>query len=197
MVRQSQTDDLCELQDVKDYLFRGGGNQTVADDNLLTRLITAASEWIRQETSRNYAAGNYTETRSGQGGRILFLRNPPANAVSSLYIDGAEIPARNNSVTAYGQNGYTFGDDKIVLTGYSFNRGIDNIQITYSIGNNTTFPDIEQVCVEMVSLTYREIDRLGHASKVLGGEQVSFDLKALSNRSRETLDHYKSPIPKI
>lgn len=197
MVRQSQTNDLCELQDVKDYLFRGGGNQTATDDNLLQRLITAASEWIRQETSRNFTAGNYTEIRSGAGGRILFFRNPPANSVSSLYVDGNSIPARNANVTAYGENGYIFDENKILLTGYTFNRGVMNVQMTYGMSNNTTFPDLEEVCVEMTALTYREIDRLGHVSKVLAGETVTFDLKALSHRSKETLEHYKSPIPKI
>jgi hypothetical protein len=197
MVRQSQTNDLCELQDVKDYLFRGGGNQTSTDDNLLQRLITAASEWIRQETSRHFEAGNYTEVRSGQGGRILFFRNPPANSVSSLYVDGNAIPARNANVTAYGENGYAFDENKIFLTGYSFNRGVMNVQMTYAIANNTTFPDLEEVCIEAVSWAYREIDRLGMISKVLAGEQVNFNLDAMSKRSRKILDHYRSPIPKI
>jgi hypothetical protein len=198
VVRQANSSDLCALPEVKEYLFRGGGNNvTQADDNLLQRLITAASEWIRNETSRKFAPGNYTEVRCGDGGRILFFRNTPVSAVVSLYIDGNAQNARNSNVTAYGENGYTFSENRIVMTGNVFTRGIDNVQVTYTVANNAAFPDLEQVAVEAVTWAYRELDRLGQTSKTLAGETISFSTQAMSDRSKKTLARYKSPIPKI
>ena len=199
MVRQSQSNDLCVLQDVKDYLFRGGGNQTNADDNLLQRIISGASEWIRQETSTEFTAGNVTEIRSGTGGRVMFVKRPPINSVTSVHIDGQSISAKSSNVADFiNSSGYSFqaNGSYISLSGNIFSRGIDNVQLIYNGGYNSIPFDLEQACIEMIGFTYRELDRLGMISKTLAGETITFSVEALSKRSWEVLQHYKSPIPK-
>jgi hypothetical protein len=195
--RQALADDLCRLQDVKDYIFRGGGNQTQTDDNLLQRLISAASDWIRLETSRRFEANNYTETRSGAGGRqmVLFLKNRPIITVSKLYIDGIEIPARPIGANNFNTDGYSFSENYISLRGHIFTDGIDNIEVQYQAGFNEVPRDLEQTCIEAVSWAYREIDRLGQTSKVLAGEQINFDMGALSERGQRCLERYQRVTP--
>ena len=199
MARQSQTSDLCQLQDVKDYLFRGGRNQTIVDDNLLQRIISGASEWIRQETSTEFTAGNMKEIRSGTGGRIMFVKRPPINSVTSVHIDGQSISAKSSNVADFlKNNGYSFqaNGSYISLSGNNFARGIDNVQLIYNGGYGEIPFDLEQACIELVGLTYRDIDHLGHISKTLAGETITFDKSALSARSKATLGRYKSPVPK-
>lgn len=200
MVRQSQTNDLCVLQDVKDYLFRGGGNQTNLDDNLLQRIISSASEWIRKETSTEFTAGNVTEVRSGMGGRVMFVKRPPINSVTSVHVDGGAIPAKSINVADFlNSSGYSFraNGTYISLSGNVFARGVDNVQLIYNGGYGEIPFDLEQACIEMVGWTYRELDRLGMISKALAGETISFSTASLSHRSLQVLQHYKSPIPKI
>jgi len=195
--RQELANDLCQLSDVKDYVFRGAGNQTKEDDNLLQRLISAASDWIRLETSRNFEVANYTEIRSGAGGRqlVMFVKNRPIISVAHVYVDGQEIPAKPTGANNFNVNGYSFSDSYISLTGYLFTDGIDNVEIHYQAGFNSVPNDLEQTCVEAVAWAYREIDRLGQKSKILAGETVAFDMGALSERGKRALERYQRVTP--
>ncbi len=189
---QSNAIDLCALPDVKDYLFRGGGNQTQTDDNLLQRMITALSEAIDRDLGRNIKAANYTEVRSGEGTKLMFVLNPPIISVTSVYVDGVLIPAKSTDPTqTISSNGYFASGKYISLFGYSFSKGLDNVQLMYRGGYNATPPDLEQMCIEVVGWAYKELDRLGQVSKSLAGEIVQFNVEAMSKRAREIVEHYK------
>ncbi len=191
-VYNANSNDLCALKDVKDFVFRGGGNQTSTDDNFLQRLITMASGYICGETSRNYAANNYTEIRSGTGGRIMFVKNPPIISVTSVHVNGNAIDAKSTDVTQYlTSNGYAFAEKYVSLYGNNFERGLDNVQIVYRGGYNSVPVDLQSACIELVGWAYREIDRLGQISKVLAGEQVNFNLNAMSKRAQQTVNRYR------
>lgn len=176
---------LTSLANVKEYL--GIAADDTADDVLLTRLINAASTAIEQYCSRTFASATYTETRDGTGTRKMTLFNFPVTAVASLTIDGKTIPVRP-SPTAYG---FTFDDYLIKLTGYEFTEGVDNVQVTYTAGLASTPYDIEQACVEAVSLRYKAKDRLGVTSKSLAGESISFTNDDFPDYVTRVLDQYK------
>jgi len=199
MTHQNETSDLCLLEDVRNYVFRGGGNATKTDDDLLQRLITASSEWIRKEARTNFDKRTYTEIRSGHGGRILFFKYPPVSAVTSLYINGILQTQITSSPADYDKAGYFFTSDHIAIRGDCFHRGRDNIQVTYTgsdyTADATALADLEQTCVEAVAWAYREIDRLGQRSKSLAGEVVSFDMGALSERAQRVIQRYTRVIP--
>jgi hypothetical protein len=197
MSSQKQTDDLCSLDDVKSYVFRGGGDMTKQDDDLLQRLITAVSEFLRKEASTVFDVQTHTEIRSGAGGRqrMMHFKFRPCTSVSSLYIDGVLIPARSTSPTAYGSSGYTFTEDHITLSGYTFTHGKDNVQMAYEAGYDSVPKDLQQASIVTVGRRYREIERLGQKSKILQGESVTFDLDDLDDFSQRTIDRYKRVIP--
>src|SRR5215469_1463317 len=146
------TGDLTTLANVKAYL--SPPLTTTADDALLTRLVTSASQFIQTWLGRTIAQTSYSETRNGQGGTRLFLRNRPVVSVVSLTVDGIAIaPAAGP-----GQPGYLFDDNSIYLSGTAFTRGQQNVAVTYTAGYVATPPELEQACIALVALRYKERD---------------------------------------
>lgn len=164
---------------------------SATDDALLTRLIQAASGLIESYCNRQFASQSYTETRDGNGRPILLLGNYPISAVSSVSVNGRPIPQAG----AFGVPGYRFNSDSILLTGYLFERGLKNIDISYTAGLATIPPEIEQACIELVALRYKERDRIGHVSKSLAGETVTFFVGDMPASVKTTLGQYKRVAP--
>src|SRR5438045_4378530 len=81
--------DLTTLANVKGWF--APPLVTTADDALLTRLITAASQFVLTWLDRTLVQQSYTEMRDGSGGTSLAFANTPVSAVSALAIDGVAI----------------------------------------------------------------------------------------------------------
>jgi len=160
---------------------------TTADDALLTRLVTAASQFIQSWLDRTLAQQGYTETRDGGGGSSLAFANTPVSAVSALAIDGIAIPPASDAVSP----GYAFSATRLYLRGYAFTRGVRNVTLSYTAGYAATPPEVEQACIELVALRYKERDRIGHVSKSLAGETVSFSQKDMSDDIKTLLSLYR------
>jgi uncharacterized phiE125 gp8 family phage protein len=181
--------DFTTLANVKAWL--SPPLATGADDALLARLVTAASRFIESWLDRSILSQGYSETRDGMGGARLVLRNRPVTAVASVTVDGVAIPA----ATAPGAAGYRFDDVSLVLAGYAFTRGLQNVVVGYTAGFAATPPEIEQACIELVCLRYKERDRIGHVSKSLGGETVTFTQKDLPADVATLLAQYRNVVP--
>jgi hypothetical protein len=184
------TGDLTTLANVKAYL--SPPLTTTADDALLTRLVTAASQFIQSWLNRAIASTSYTETRNGTGGTRLFLRKRPVTAVAALTIDGVAIaPSAPPPLGA----GYLFDDSSVYLIGHCFAKGAQNVTVQYTAGFAATPPEIEQACIALVALRYKERDRIGQASKNLGGETVSFQQNDMPADVATILDQYRNVVP--
>ncbi|HUN48020.1 MAG TPA: hypothetical protein VMU85_15930, partial [Stellaceae bacterium] len=61
----------------------------------------------------------------------------------------------------------------------------------YTAGYPATPPEVEQACIELVALRYRERERIGHVSKSLAGETVAFSQKDMSDDIRTILSVYR------
>jgi len=179
--------DLTTLSDVKAWL----NVQTTNDDALLTRLISAASTFIQSWLNRQIASQSYTQTLNGNASRKMVLENWPITAVSSLTIDGVVVSQSPNSQTT----GYMFDDKVVYLISRSFCRGLQNIVISYTAGYSSVPLDIAQACIELVSMRYRERDRIGLASKAVGGETTAYSLKDMSDSVRAQLSQYRRVVP--
>jgi hypothetical protein len=182
--------DLTTLANVKAYL--SPPLTTTNDDALLARLITASSQFIQNWLNRTIAVSIYTETRNGTGGMRLFLRNRPVIEISSLTIDGVAVAPSAPAPTGAG---YLFDDSSIYLVGRSFTKGLQNVVVQYSAGFAATPPEIEQACIALVALRYRERDRIGQSSKNLAGETVSFQQKDMPADVATLLDQYRNLVP--
>jgi gp6-like head-tail connector protein len=185
--------DLTTLADVKAWLQTSQSAFPPTDDALLSRLITAASQYIQTWLNRQIAQCDYIEVRDGTGGQRLQFARFPVYAVQSLTIDGIAIPpAPSTGLTA----GYLFSPTQLAIRGYYFTRRIQNVVITYSAGYAVTPPDIAQACIELVALRYRERTRIGEVSKSVGaGETVTYAQKDMSPPIATLLQQYRLVTP--
>ena len=188
--------DLTTLDDVKTWLRTGQGAFPDTDDTLLTRLITAASQFIQTWLNRQIASADWQETRDGTGGQRLTFANFPASAVLSLSIDGLMIPPAAND-GGFGA-GYVFSPTELALRGYVFTRRPQNVIMTYTAGYPITPPDVAQACIELVCQRYRERTRIGEVSRALSGsETVTYSQKDMSDDVKLLLSQYRlvAPVP--
>jgi len=145
------------------------------DDNLLAALITAASAFILDYLSRDIVTAAYTEYRDGPGGHALSMKNYPVTAVSAVEINGVAIPVASDQVSF----GYLFDDRQVILRGYTFTRGRQNVKVTYTAGYAAVPADLEQACLELVAYKYRGRDWTGQSSKIIGGENITYVVKEM------------------
>lgn len=176
--------DLTTLANIKGWF--SPPLATTNDDTLLTRLITAASQFIQAWLGRQLAIQSYTETRDGTGGQKLAFADTPVTAVSALSIDGQSIPPAPDPLSP----GYVFSPTMLYLRGFSFTPGVQNVSLTYTAGYAATPPEIEQACIELVALRYKERDRIGHVSKGVAGETVTFTQKDMPPDVLTILNQY-------
>lgn len=190
--------DLCQLGDVTAWLQTGQNPFPATDDALLSRLITAASQFIQSWLQRQIAASDWIEIRDGNGGQRMSFANFPVSAVLSLSIDGLVIPpapAPEGVSGGFGA-GYVFSPTELALRGYVFSRRAQNVVVTYTAGYASVPPDIAQACIELVALRYRERTRIGEVSKALmSGETVTFSQKDMSDDVKTLLLQYQAVTP--
>jgi hypothetical protein len=186
--------DLCQLSDVTAWLQTGQNAFPSVDDLLLSRLITAASQFIQTWLQRQIAPCDWIEVRDGNGGQRLAFANFPVSQVWALSIDGLNIPPAppNGEFGA----GYVFSPTELALRGYVFTRRPQNVSVTYTAGYASIPPDIAQACIELVCQRYRERSRIGEVSKALiGGETVTYSQKDMSADVMTLLSQYRVVAP--
>jgi hypothetical protein len=190
--------DLTILADVKAWLQTGQDSFPNTDDALLSRLITAASQFIQSWLNRQIAAGDWQEVRDGSGGQRLAFANFPVTAVLSLTIDGLSIPpapAPAGIGGGYGA-GYVFTPTELALRGYVFSRRAQNVIVAYTAGYAATPPDIAQACIELVAMRYLERSHIGEVSRGLGGaETVSYSTQDMTDDVKLLLSQYRMVAP--
>lgn len=180
---------LAQLADVKQWL----GLAASGDDVLLERLTVAASAFIELELGRPIAETLFDESYDGTGGPAVALPLLPGQRVSevqSLSIDGRAIPARR----APGGSGFAVEGNLLTLVGERFAPGRRNVHIIYRAGFAAVPPELAQACVEIVGWRYRERERIGHQSKSLAGETVTFIPRELPTSASALIAKYKRVV---
>jgi hypothetical protein len=185
------TTQLTTLANVKGWL--GLPDSNVNADDLLTRLITAASAVIESFLSRTIGVTTYTQRFSGLGAnsQVQVLPQYPVTSVSSVVIDGVNISA----VSGPGAPGYDFDDYAVYLIGYEFTRGKLNVSITWQAGYATVPEDIAQACIELIGSKFKGKDRIDEISKVIQGMQVNFRINDFSPAVKSALLPYRRIAP--
>lgn len=118
--------DLTSLSNVKSWLQI----ESTDNDALLSRLISAASQFTKQWLSRDIIEKSYSQRFSGMDNVILMLPQYPVISVSAVSINNVAIPYTAIS----GNTGYTYDDMTIQLYGYVFSRGRLNVSVSYTAG---------------------------------------------------------------
>lgn len=189
--------DLTTLEAVKRYLKLDRAvpppENPFLHDAELTRLIAAVSKKVRTDAGRalDVPAAARTEHHDGDGGTVLILDEYPVASVASVVVDGGTpIPVRPTPTDA----GYVLADPaigKIVLVGYAFTRGVQNVAVTYSAGWATVPEDLEQAVIELVALAFTDEDHVGQSYRNVGGEVVDFRGGAQLAHAREVVNSYR------
>lgn len=181
-------DDLCTVAELKAWLPNQGNN----DDLTLQSLISNASLQVLQYIDRPHilssVLGPLTETYDGNNSDRLLPRNFPIIAVSSLSIDGVGIQAATTPATA----GYLWDGRRILLRGFRFCHGVQNVQLSYSAGYPNVPLDLKQAAIEAFALTYRQRVRIGEKSNSMNGQAtISFDMSDVPPRSMAIFSQYR------
>lgn len=191
--------DLTTLANVRQYLDVTNDDS----DALFARLITAASQYIRTWSNRDFVSQSYTRKINGNGTRSLPFPDYPVSAVASLMINGVNVPASPDNIRA----GYVFDDRFLYLIGYQTGpagpgglgyhmaKGFQNVQISYTAGYSPVPLDVEQACIEMIASRYKARSRVDEVSKNLSGMVVAFSQKDLNDSIKTILGQYKKVIP--
>ncbi|AUS10132.1 hypothetical protein C1X05_15715 [Laceyella sacchari] len=145
---------LVTLQEVKEYLKLDLMSQL--EDKVLQHLIAAATAEVEQKHGRGLTYRETVETHSGTGDGKLFLRAYPVVSISSVTVNGAEVPP-----SAYRVEKHTG-----ILHG-AWPAGVDNISVSYKAGYWTDFQnpppsmdipmipmDLKHECLELVAYLY-------------------------------------------
>jgi hypothetical protein len=181
--------DPRDLTTVANFMSWVGATVTVPD---MQRLVTAVSNYIQSLINRNITSQSYTETRDGNGGTRMVLGQYPVTAVASVMVDGITIPPSPGP----GQDGWVLANDGVSLRGYTFDDDdVANCVITYTAGYATTPLDLEQACLELAAMRWKERDRIGNASIAMGGQQTNFIIKDLPPSVATILADWKKVVP--
>ena len=157
----------------------------------LQRLVTSVSQWIQSWLSRTIPDMPYVDTLDGQGGARLSLGNYPVLAVSSVVVDGIAIPPSTDPTVP----GWVLANDAVVLRTYRFTRDLTNVVISYTAGFTTVPPDLEQACLELAAMRWKERERIGHSAITMGGQQTSFITKDMPDSVKTILNQWKKVVP--
>jgi hypothetical protein len=181
-------DDLCTLADLKAWLPNQGNN----DDVTLQSLITNASLQVLQFINRPHilasVLGNLSETYDGNDSDRLLPHQFPIIAVASVGIDGVAIQQAASPTTA----GFLWDSRRVLLRGFRFCRGVQNVQISYTAGYSSVPLDLKQAAIEAFALAYRQRVRIGEKSNSMNGQiTIAFDMSDVPPRSLAVFNQYR------
>jgi len=181
-------DDLCTLADLKAWL----PNQCNNDDVTLQSLITNASLQVLQFIDRPHilasVLGALTETYDGNDSDRLLPRQFPIIAVTGVSIDGVPIQQATNPTVA----GFLWDSRRVLLRGFRFCRGVQNVQLSYTAGYSSVPLDLRQASIEAFALAYRQRVRIGEKSNSMSGQiTIAFDMSDIPPRSLAVFSQYR------
>lgn len=186
-------DPYASLDDVKSWL----GITTAVADDLLTKLLDAATAFINEQIGRPNGLWStaYSEEYHGHNNHRLMLRNWPVTSVALVQMNGQTVPKS----TAYGVSGWVVdpGQRSLLMRGGDvFAWGTLNVTVSYVAGYAAIPADLQQACIELVGFKYktRDTTAAGWVSKSLAGETVSFSQRDMSSAVKTTLNAYKAPF---
>jgi hypothetical protein len=196
------TGDLTDIETVTAYLQTDPNVPLPANDlsTLLPRLITAASQFIRNYLNRNILNATYSEMQDGRGYvayPTYLFRNYPVSSVQSVMVDGVVVPAAPPPTPGSTfRSGYMFDERRLVFYGVQVPRKPMCVVLQYTAGFNEVPSDIAEACVELVALRYRERKRVGLTSESVSGIGArAYSVKDLPDSTKLALQPYRTVAP--
>lgn len=182
---------LTTLENVKESLSITASD----DDDLLKRLINAATELIESETGRRFKKTDHEgELHDGEGQDLALTNYPILDSDDSETdpVISHVYDSRGNS-DVIDEDTYRY-NKKIgnVFRSSGWPEGSDNISVDYTAGYETIPSDLEQACIELVSLTYNRRKSLGIKDESDGAYSISYADAQKSPQTQTVIELYKN-----
>ena len=88
--------------------------------------------------------------------------------------------------------GFLWDGRRILLRGFRFCRGVQNVQVSYTAGYLSVPIDLKQAAIEAFALAYRQRVRIGEKSNSMSGQiTISFDMSDVPPRSLAIFSQYR------
>jgi hypothetical protein len=208
--------DLTTLADVRAWLQTGTQPYPATDDLLLTRLITAASQFIQSWLNRPLLSGDWQELRDGVGtysGEVSYaFAVQPVTAVLAVVVNNFSIPPVPAvpiappgqpvvTLSPFLSAGYIWTPTLLTIRGYLVPRQRGAVLLQYTAGFGAVPFDVAQATIELVCRKYRERTRIGERSKDMSGigtvsyETTTFSLRDMASDIQLLLQQYRQVAP--
>jgi hypothetical protein len=181
-------DDFCTVNDLASWLPNYNHN----DDTNLQNLITYGSLQILTYLNRPHilasVIGTLNEIYDGNDSDLLLPHYFPIIAVAAVSVDGVSLMQS----TLPTLSGFVWDSRRILLRGFMFSRGRQNIQVSYTAGYSAIPLDLKQAAIEAFALAYRQRTHIGEKSNSMGGQaNLAFDLSDVPPRSVAVFNQYR------
>ncbi len=186
-ITTQNTSELTSVNDVKGYLEIDTDDSTY--DDLLDRLVSAGSEFIKNETSRELVETTWKETIDGDGDTRLDLTEYPVQSVDNIKIDDETVYENDESQDS--TDYYIYEDTGYIVRDIGWPEDYLNIEVNYTAGYSTIPEDLEQAAIDMVVFKFKNKDYVGLESHSLGDEDLTFNRKDVPEEILEVIDLYE------
>lgn len=189
--------DLTTIENVRLWLTSKASAFSTVSDDLLARLITSCSAYVQSWLNREILLASYAETYSGKGTTRLELRQYPVQAVTAVSVDGVAIQARPalGTLSASTIAGFVYDEVAVMLVGYRFTRGMQNVVVSYSAGYDAVPADVEQAVTDIIGDWFKYRDRIGVTVQAIEQQSTSFVNTPMPARAKDVLAQYRNVRP--
>lgn len=122
-----------------------------SQDAKIAAAIPRASAMVQRFLGYDPSGGDFVDLLDGNGGRMIPVKNPPIKSVASVVLQDIGTVTIAPTAAISQVVGFFFDDKFVYLRGYTFCRGTQNVQITYTAGFATFPDDIEEATMMTVS----------------------------------------------
>jgi len=144
---------------------------------MVEQLITAASVWANNYTSRLLKARDLTEYYDGDGTTILFLKNYPINSITSIHQDSDRAFGADTLVAS---TDYVFNatSRKVVGVGVVWYNGFQTIEVINNAGYVIVPEDLENAILILIDFWNQSYDdhRFGVTSVGVADQRIAYEL---------------------
>jgi hypothetical protein len=181
-------DDLCTVNDLAAWLPNYNHNDDVNLQNLITYGSLQILTYLNRPHLLASAIGPLNETYDGNDSDRLLPHFFPIISVASVTVDGVSVsPSIQPSVA-----GFLWDSRRVLLRGYVFKRGVQNVQVAYTAGYSALPLDLKQAAIEAFALAYRQRTHIGEKSNSMGGQvTLGFDMSDVPDRSLAVFNQYR------
>src|SRR5260370_465763 len=181
-------DDLCTVNDLAAWLPNYNHNDDTNLQNLITYGSLQVLTYLNRPPILASAIGALTETYDGNNSDRLLPRFFPLISVTSVSVDNVAI----TQSTLCTLSGFVWDSRRIMLRGFTFLRGIQNVQVSYTAGYSIVPLDLKQSAIEAFALAYRHRTHIGDKSNSMGGQvTMAFDMSEIPPRSLAVFNQYR------